>query len=150
MPNRNVHSVVGVIAGSSYSLYLSKGQERESRMWEAIGAGIGGHLGSRLPDIINPATHTGHRAFAHSLVAGTVSAASANEIASSWTKTFREIADTLKDKSQCEGNSQFERDMYLILEVFTRIAAGIGPGLVAGYVSHLALDATTRRSLPVA
>ena len=70
MPNRDAHAVVGTCAGVGLAAYRGQKQESVNRLLEAIGGGIGGYIGSRLPDIIEPALWPGHRQFAHSVTAG--------------------------------------------------------------------------------
>jgi len=150
MPNKNTHVFFGTAAGAIYASSLSRDQETNYRIFEFIGGCLGGYVGSRLPDIINPANHSGHRAFAHSYLIGTVSAVSANEMTSLWVMTLREMADYFKHCRHNEPTSDIHKDLCLLFEILMRIMAGIGPGLFAGYISHLALDATTQRSLPLA
>ncbi len=149
MPNKDTHVFFGTASGAIYSLSLSKDQEVNNRILESIGGGIGGYCGSRLPDIFNPANQPRHRAFAHSMLTGTVSTVNANEIAFLWIKTFREMADYFKACRQDEQISDFNKNLCLFFEILMRVMVGIGPGLIAGYISHLALDATTQRSLPL-
>jgi hypothetical protein len=149
MPSRDVHVPVGLGTAFITSLYLSKDQKPEHQIYEAIGALFGGYWGSRLPDVFEPANNPHHRAVAHSLAAGTAISATAIEAATAWSMFFREKAERLAKQRQtmCAPEDEITSGVF---EILLRIAAGAGPGLIAAYMSHLALDACTRRSLPLA
>ena len=149
MPSRDVHVPVGLGTAFIASLYLSKDQKPEHQIYEAIGALFGGYWGSRLPDVFEPANNNpNHRAVAHSLAAGTTIAATAIEAATIWSKFFREKAERLAQQRQTMRSSEV-KIMSEVPEILLRIAAGVGPGLIIAYMSHLALDVCTRKSLPL-
>src|SRR5262245_40660008 len=68
MPNGKVHKIIGTGAGVATSLCFTNGQPGWDRTIQAVGAGLGGYVGAKLPDIIEPATSPRHRQFAHSAV----------------------------------------------------------------------------------
>ncbi len=151
MPNRNVHVPVGITAGLVTTIYYSRDQKDENQIWEVIGGGLGGYCGGRFPDVLESAKNNpNHRAFAHSFVTGTTVSITAKEAIDAWIAFFREKADLLAKKRTMENLTEPDRFIIGLFEILLRIAAGIGPGFVAGYASHLALDACTRRSLPLA
>ncbi len=151
MPNRDLHVPVGIGTALIASLYLSKDQKPENQIYEAIGASFGGYWGSRLPDIFEPANNNPHhRAVAHSLSAGAAISVTAIEAANAWVMFFRERADHIADQRRTIHSQEFNKIANGVLEVLLRIAAGIGPGLIVAYMSHLALDACSEKSLPLA
>jgi inner membrane protein len=79
-----------------------------------------GLAGAMAPDVIEPALSPNHRAFFHSLVTLAIVTGSAWHVWNWKPETF-------------EG----------------RMARAAALGFLAGYVSHLALDATTPMSLPI-
>ncbi len=150
MPNRDVHVPVGLGTAFIASLYLSKDQKPEHQICEAAGALFGGYWGSRLPDIFEPANNNPHhRALAHSLATGTTISVTAIEAANAWATFFREKAELLAKHRQTMRSPEVKITSG-VFEILSRIAAGAGPGLIAAHMSHLALDACTRRSLPLA
>ncbi len=149
MPSRDVHVPVGLGTAFIASLYLSKDQKPEHQIYEAIGALFGGYWGSRLPDIFEPANNPHHRAAAHSLATGTTISVTAIEAANAWATFFREKAERLAQQRQTMRSPEAEITSG-ILEILSSIAAGVVPGLITAYMSHLALDVCTRRSLPLA
>lgn len=70
MPGRQTHVAVGILAGGGFAAYRAREQEQLSTFLEAVGGAIGGYIGGRLPDIIEPALWPGHRQFVHSVAAG--------------------------------------------------------------------------------
>lgn len=151
MPNRDIHVPVGIAVGLGTSLYFSKDQKGEYRLWEAVGGALGGYGGGRCPDVFEPAKNKPHhRAFAHSFIAGTTVSVTAKETTEAWVAFFREKADGLAEKRKKTNLAESDKLIIGIFEILLRVAAGVGPGFIAGYASHLALDACTRRSLPIA
>ena len=149
MPNKNAHIAFGVFAGTVYSLIISMEQKPEHRFIEMIGAAIGGLLGCRFPDIAEPAYHPRHRKFAHSIAAGTMSVVSIKGISEAWVAYFRSAADKLAQNRSFDCISESDRNLSIALEILYRLAAGFVPGFIAGYISHLILDAGSPRSLPI-
>jgi len=64
MANRRVHSVAGAAAGGMAAFLLARDQGTQHHLVEALG----GVMGGRLPDLIEPALHPGHRSVAHALI----------------------------------------------------------------------------------
>ncbi len=57
MPNRQVHRVVGTLAGGGYALARSGTQAPGAALVETIGGMIGANIGGRLPNVFEPALH---------------------------------------------------------------------------------------------
>lgn len=137
MPNRTVHRTVGVGAGVATSAVLSDNLQQPSRIVEIFAAAIGGYVGAAAPDWIDPATTPNHRSVGHSVVfagGGLVCAAS----------QMNDWRSELHARSQAAFFHGQSAQGYLFL-----VASGLLTGLFMGYASHLALDATTPRSLPL-
>jgi hypothetical protein len=149
MPKKNKHVVFGSTAGALYSLSLSKDQEAGDRFIETLGGVMGGYCGGRAPDLLEPAHNSAHRAFAHSILAGTSSLAVIMRISIDWAVFFRSCADRLSQQRASGCSNDLDRLLSVTLDLFCRFGAGFGPGFIAGYISHLALDAGTPRSLPL-
>jgi len=148
MPNRQVHVKVGVFSGCGLAAYRSREQDLLKMFLETIGGGFGGYIGSKLPDIIEPASWPGHRQFAHSVTAGG-SIACLYGLLERWEKYFRSQAKYYGDKKSEECVCWFQKFLYVIFEVLSCILAGSLGGLGAGYISHLVLDGRTAKGLPV-
>ena len=149
MPNRQTHIKVGVLSGCGFAAYRSCEQDLPNMLLETIGGGVGGYIGSRLPDMIEPAMCPDHRQFAHSVAAGSSVACSLYKLLEKWEKEFRSRAKYYGDKRNEDFASWFQKFLYTVLEIFFRIVAGGLGGLGAGYISHLALDGRTPKGLPV-
>lgn len=118
--NGPVHTMVGTAAGSLVGLTADEVPEEE-QFWVFLAAAAGGALGGKMPDILEPSNgNPNHRQFCHSVtVLAGISGLYA--LVNSWD------AQTPNDR---------------IIKYFLK-------GVLAGYGSHLGLDATTPRSLPL-
>jgi hypothetical protein len=145
MPRRSVHAPAGAVSGAALAAYRSRQAPTDQRIAETVGGTLGGLLGGLLPDLIEPAYTPNHRSIAHSAVAG--SALTLARLAE-WQAGCRTAADNALKRSilyplGSDERSSAERDAIL-----WRLLAGFLVGLVAGYGSHLVLDASTPRGLP--
>jgi hypothetical protein len=163
MPGRKTHAYVGMTAGIGYTAFQAKGQSSLNLFAEAAGGAFGGWYGGLLPDVFEPAISSWHRGFAHSGAAGTAIVTSRPKL-SSFQDQCRIQADACRAKRKSltmvphpaqpnlfvpAPSEQWGHLWLTIQELLWRFAAGFANGLAAGYVSHLALDAVTPRSIPL-
>lgn len=170
MPNRSTHDPLGAGAGlvagvcrvrrrRSRNLYRPVNDSHDAL--QVVGSTIAGAYGSRLPDIIEPARNPWHRKTAHSASVGTVVASTLRFIDG--------LEDGLRDTAEaaavrrretwraCQSATDildlivrlFQAGFYLLAEVLAAFFSGAPAGAIAGYLSHLAADACTARSVPV-
>jgi len=147
MPGRATNVVVGTIAGATTAAFRARHEPDGRFLLETLGGGAGGYLGGQLPDILEPATSSWHRSFAHSVAAGTGIAYLAHERLSAAQEWCRRQADTLAARRAQMPADSFAACLLALAETTLRILAGLLAGLVAGYLSHLVLDARTARSI---
>jgi len=147
MANRKQHTILGATAGvGGYAIYSWIKEEKPS--WpELIGAGLSGAAGSLLPDLIEPATNPNHRSFFHSVSFVAV----AGPPAGSWAWRFRD--EQIRRAEECESRANaaldgFEKILWKLQALLHKFLAGVLPGLILGYASHLAADALTPKGLP--
>ena len=151
MSDRKTHQLVGTISGAVRAGYVSWNQP--GFLMETIGGGFGGYLASMLPDQLEPATSSWHRGACHSLTAAGV--------VGSLDKILLEMAASCRAEANKYRAIQTVRDPFtgefrpvpiglfqMLAEWFWSFLAGLLNGLSAGYLSHLALDAGTPRSIP--
>ena len=156
MPNRRTHKLVGAASGAAYAGYRAKEQSGLNWWAEVAGGGLGGFFGGPLPDAIEPAISPWHRDLAHSWAAGTGILATKNLLAA-WETACRENADKCRAIPMTLVENFYvpvpvDPLSHLLsrsVELFWRFLAGFLNGIAAGYVSHLALDAVTPRSIPL-
>ena len=156
MPDGKTHKLIGTGTGAIYAAYRAKEQNTLDFWIEIAGGAVGGYVGGLLPDIIEPATSPSHRAMAHSYAAGGGVVAMKNVLAA-LEATFRENALNCRAIPTARQDNAFvpvpidpiSQFLLKVAELFWRLLAGFVNGLAAGYVSHLALDAATPRSLPL-
>ena len=145
MPRRSTHAQVGALAGVGAAAFRSRHAPAEHRILETVGGAIGGLCGGLLPDLIEPAETPNHRSIAHSAIAG--GALTLARLAE-WQAACRTAADNSTKLSLLHPIGSPERSSAEWDALLWRLFAGFLVGLVAGYASHLALDAGTPRGLP--
>jgi membrane-bound metal-dependent hydrolase YbcI (DUF457 family) len=146
MPNRRVHVVAGLVTGAAAGLATAQRLDSQHRALHVSFAALGGVLGGLLPDALEPATSPNHRGTFHSLLAaaGITSAAGAD-----WAARCHKAAALCDENAQKLPTGGQERSDQELKAILFRALAGLIVGLIAGYASHLALDSTTSRSLPL-
>lgn len=147
MANRKQHVVLGFTVGvGGYALH-SYAEEGRTTLPELFGAGLSGVAGALLPDIIEPATSPNHRSFFHSVsfvvIAGPPS----------WSYAWRIKDEQIRLAEDCEARANamqdgFEKSLWKLQAILHRFLAGLLPGLVLGYASHLLADSVTPKGLP--
>jgi hypothetical protein len=149
MPNKGIHTAVGISVAGAVAWYQAKDQEPSKRFWEILGGGLCGYLGSRLPDIIEPALSPKHRKNFHSIVAGLAAFTGERMLSDKWIKWCRTKAEYYRrERCRITENSGY-KFLYFLIEMMLRILAGMLSSLVYGYISHLGLDATTPNGIPI-
>jgi hypothetical protein len=162
MANRDVHIAAGVSIGLGYSTFQAKDQGTPNLVTEMIGGAVGGYVGGILPDLLEPAISSWHRETAHSctVAAGIIAS---RDMLVDFQDFCRRKADACAEKIKTlEMQQNMETGVFAVApvdpialfflkmeELFWRFVAGAANGLAAGYLSHLALDAVTPRSIPV-
>lgn len=148
MPNGKTHAWAGAATGSAVAAYRGRQQPLVNVLIEILGGGVGGYLGGKVPDVLEPALHPGHRDFCHSWTAGGAVATGLTALAR-WETFCREQAAELRQRRLASPPTDPVTSFFLVLgEIFWTLAAGFVSGFGAGYLSHLALDAATPRRLP--
>jgi membrane-bound metal-dependent hydrolase YbcI (DUF457 family) len=163
MADRRTHIVGGVATGVGYSAFQAKEQSTPNLVTEMVGGAAGGYVGALLPDFLEPALSSWHRSAAHSCTAGAAIVYS-KDVLAGFEKFCREQADlcALQHKTLQMRPDPWQPNVFVpapadpfmllslkIAEVCWRFLAGFANGLAAGYISHLALDAVTPRSIPL-
>jgi hypothetical protein len=150
MANSKVHRQVGKVSGVVAAVARARnGDSALDVLTFGLGGYIGGALGARLPDIIEPAVHSQLRHVAHSLATATAIAASAIE-------SIERVESYAQMRAQAAADAPCAAGRYRVAEhrqspqgtpreASARVVAGLG----AGYLSHLALDAGTPRGIPL-
>lgn len=138
MPNRSTHTFVGSIAGGVAVARVTRDKTDKEKLISVIGGLIGGNIGGRLPDIIDPPTGPNHRGVGHSATLGLAgSGGYAYKVAPLAMEYCYEQA------AIAEENGDF------LLEILWLFLAGLVWGIGAGYASHLLLDLGTPKGLPL-
>ena len=146
MPRRDVHEVWGMTSGVAAAFLLMPKEDNAGLMAELLGAVVGGNIGGRAADILEPALTPNHRAVAHSglAVAALVQLARSGMIAG-----CRDQSTACQSRALDLSRSAEQRSTDRVHDLLWRVAAGLLIGFIAGYSSHLLLDAGTKRGLPL-
>ena len=145
--NGETHRYVGMATGAGYAAFQAKEQPGFGLAMEMFGGGVGGFYGGQLPDIFEPGISSWHRATAHSATIGAGIAAMRAK-AMAWESYCREQAEIQRQK-QLASTDPIIQLLHSMAVMFWHFLAGFVNGAGAGYLSHLALDAITPRSIPV-
>jgi len=119
MPNLKEHLFISAAATGITYLAMSRYYLRQPSLEEAVTCVGVGMLSGIAPDLMEPALHPQHRQFCHSLTAGGL------------------LVHTGLTKCGEQNNN------------WSQFAKILGACVIIGYLVHLALDATTPRSLPL-
>lgn len=148
MPNRPLHLATSGPAGAAFAYYKASNDREIQLAMETIGGALGGLLGGILPDILDPPLHPGHRAFAHGLLPVGVGTAAWAHALDSWQKNLRDQANEYT-RLQFQAAEPLLKAWYAASAMALRVLSGMLAGFVAGYLTHIALDFTTPRCLPL-
>jgi len=149
MPNRAVHVLTSGLVGGAYAFKQAGSQAGPAAALETLGGLGGGYLGGRLPDLLDPPDCPNHRARAHSLLVGGVLIDLCQGQLEAWQRTCRDWAEKLTARKAAAAPGSPEAFLLGVAEVACRLLAGFLAGLLAGYLTHLGLDALTPASLNV-
>lgn len=160
MPGRRAHQVLGTTTGTLFAAYRSRNQRPMDWALETAGGALGGYIGSTLADVLEPAISSWHRGTAHSAATGAAILFSMSEIAK-WEAFCRMRAEECTAMPMIltaapQGAvfvaaqlSPLEQLLRTMAAIVWRVLAGVPAGLASSYMSHLALDAATPRSIPL-
>ncbi|MDA2934881.1 metal-dependent hydrolase [Acidobacteria bacterium AH-259-D05] len=121
--NKKTHIVVGMAGAGLAVVPLCEKQGIKLDPGLVLIAAIAGLVGGRLPDLIEPESHPNHRQLGHSASIGAL---------------LIKVASDLFDDDNCPT---WLRDNVQLRVLFISV--------VAGYLSHLALDSLTKKGLPL-
>ena len=150
MPNQGEHSAVGAFAGATTAglFAVAANQRPLDALIEAIGGGLAGTAGGRIPDCIDPPIHPNHRGVGHAVITsgGTCTAILAS--IPKWQRELRRCSLELRESRAVE-TSFLGKTILLTLELMCLLVSGGLVGLPAGHASHLLCDAGTAKGLPL-
>jgi membrane-bound metal-dependent hydrolase YbcI (DUF457 family) len=146
MPRRSVHVVIGAVAGLAAGVATAPRGSDGARATHIVAALLAGVLGGIAPDVLEPAISPRHRSTFHS-----VSAAGGLGFAAFAKQHARciEMAAACDQRAAELIPGSDEHNRQLLHAFLWRVGAGAIVGLIAGYGSHLALDAATTSGLPL-
>lgn len=148
MSSGRVHKTVGVISGVGAVYLHNHSSQSQHYLTDYVGGIIGGYIGAKLADIIDPPTSPNHRSIGHGVIQNSMITKFVFENISEFrnhcfqqAQIFHEQADQCRD--------ELLKFWFKIRAEAYKFVAGLALGLITGHVSHLALDSTTPKSLPL-
>jgi hypothetical protein len=156
MSDGKTHKLVGAGTGAVVASFRAKSQQDHNWFAEVVGGALGGYIGGQLPDVLEPAVSSWHRDIAHSCTVGGAILAMGDALGA-FAATCRENAEKCRALQMEQQGDTFvfapadsvSQLLLCVFEFLWRVGAGFAHGLAAGYLSHLALDAVTPRSIPL-
>lgn len=149
MPRRDLHAAAGLVSGGVVAIARQSDATSVMQLCvAAAGGAAGGYVGGVLPDILEPAAHPNHRGPAHSLVAGAALVPATKQIRE-WANSCRLKAESCRCRRLASEGDAMSSAAWGLAELFWSVLASFLWGVIAGYTSHLALDAFSPRSLPL-
>lgn len=148
MAGYKTHKVVGGFVGASTSFMYARNQPPMLAFAETLGGWFAGQYAGTWADIAEPAISSHHRDFCHALAPTACGA----------TFVFRQVDAAhafLRSQAQlyfqqaANTNDGIEQFVNIVASLLIHVAAGMVPAIPASYVSHIALDAVTPRSVPL-
>ncbi len=151
MPNTRTHDIVGGGAGLVLGLLALKRLNVPSHgeLSFLLGAAAGSWMASRAPDAVEPALHSWHREFFHSVTAGAGVVTAGATAGAEYVRANLSCATVAAGKRAALDPQSPDGLALWWQEQAWYFAAGFVFGLPVGYVSHLLADMTTPRSIPL-
>jgi hypothetical protein len=151
MPDRRTHLGAGVLVGFGVGLYLTRNHEGWPALARILGAVLASAAGATLPDALEPALHSWHRRSFHSwgALAGTAGVTLGPPLAvRQWIAEREAAAERWRSQREVLPVDHPEQATLWLAEMLEHFLIAAALGLVAGYASHLVLDAASPRGLP--
>jgi hypothetical protein len=147
VPNGKAHAVFGTASGGVAAFCLALRDENGSPVVESVGGALGGYVGGRLPDWLEPSLgNPRHRSHCHSWAALGLDAGAAAKWLQKVQSDLRNRAHQHKERCT-EVDDWPEAAWHWVLHALLMLASGLVAGLAAGVASHLVLDAGTKAGL---
>jgi membrane-bound metal-dependent hydrolase YbcI (DUF457 family) len=150
MSKKAVHVAFGVVTGGGAAALVAKKNNEEplAFLLQTLGGIAGGYGGGVAPDLFEPPVWPGHRGIAHSVAAF---AGGTTAIVKKGRDVFHAVRAQIREYEEALGVEEDPwRRFWLTLAIaLGHLALGYSVGALAGYGSHLALDACTPGSLPL-
>lgn len=153
MPDYKTHNNTGLIAGVILGLANISTENNPSKtidiVAEALGCILGCKFGSTIPDILEPALDSWHRSTFHSYTLGTTMVLSAPRLVESWRNYCLQQVEIHEYSAHVYQGCYGIGNQHYMMALIWRVFRGLAPGIITGYISHLALDSVTPRGLPL-
>lgn len=148
MPNGKTHRVFGTVTGAVIATHKARSLPPAQQLIEGIGGALGGRSAAIWPDLIDPPTSPNHRSVGHGFLATTVMLDLAYHNLDHWQAQLRNRAEEYA-RLRDTATDPLTWCWYALCWALCHLASGALAGVMAGYASHIALDALTPKGLPL-
>lgn len=148
MPGYRTHKTVGGVVGGATALVCAQNQPPLLILAEMLGGFVAGQYAGTWPDIFEPGTSSHHRDLCHALAPTAYAATFAFQQVPTLQNSLRSQAQTCFQLA-AGTNDGFQQFVNVAVGLFLHVLAGAVPAIPASYVSHVALDAASPRSVPL-
>jgi hypothetical protein len=148
MSDRRTHRTIGTISGGGHAFAKAQQQPPEHLALDVLGGLLAGNLGARLADMFDPPLHPGRGGLAHNVVPVVAAGRVAVGALDGWQTQLRAPA-ARRAALRASAATPLERLWHALVELLCRRGAGALAGPLAGYGSHVPLDAFTPACLPL-
>ena len=147
MPSGRRHRRIGRPTGAAFAAIQAFRSPIGDPLVESFAGWCGGDLGSRLPDLLEPACWN-HRQTAHSFTTGALLGLSVDKV-QSWAESARRRAQHHRQLATNPEALPAQSLWHSSVALLWSALAGLLNGILAGYLSHLVLDACSPASIPI-
>lgn len=148
MPNFMEHERIAGLSGAGAAAYEARQQELPVMLAEIFGGYMGGKIGGRVPDLIDPPTSPNHRSIGHGVIPNGTLFVKTFEFATDLRRNIRQWAAEAKARSE-RSEDPVEAIIQFGLYMLLHFVAGMIAGMPAGHISHLLADSMTKKGLPL-
>jgi len=148
MASYQTHRIVGGLVGGAAAFVCAQNQPPLLAAAETVGGLLFGQYAGPWADVVEPATSSYHRVFAHALVPTALGATFVFKRVDSLQASLRSQAQIFFQQA-ANTNDGLESFLNYAAGFLLHMLAGAVPAVPASYLSHIALDAASPRSVPL-
>jgi hypothetical protein len=148
MGNYEQHKRLSGTVGGISALVCARDQPPLLMLAEVCGGWVAGQYVGTWADVAEPATSSHHRNVCHALAPSAYGAMLVFQQVGPIQTALRSQAQTCFMLAATTSDG-FDRCVNVAMGLFLHVLAGTVPAIPAGYLSHIALDASSPRSVPV-
>jgi hypothetical protein len=148
MANFKEHQTIGGLVGGTAALVCARNQPPLLILAEIYGGWLAGQHAGTWADVAEPATSSHHRDFCHALAPTAYGATLVLPQVDSIQTSLRSQAQACFQLA-ATTNDGLQQVVNIAAGLLMHVVAGAVPAVPASYLSHIALDASSPRGVPL-